>query len=163
MKLLFQLIIISTMAGCFGADPQKTGLEGKPLPEFSLLLPDSATWFNSKNIPSGKPIAIFYFNPYCPYCKAQTTEIIEDMDKLKNIQFYFVTNYPLMDLKKFYNEYQLVKYPNITTGVDTGMVVNDYFEIAGVPYIAIYSKNKTLNKTFMGKIYSSQLKKVAEE
>ncbi|WP_315815278.1 hypothetical protein [Paraflavitalea speifideaquila] len=62
-------------------------------------------------------------------------------------------------MKDFYNEYHLEKYPNIIAGIDTAFAVSDYFEISGVPYIAIYGKNKKLSKTFEGKIYSSQIKK----
>lgn len=163
MKSFILLFIIAALAGCFGSDPQKTGLEGKAMPEFSLLLTDSSTWIDSRSIPTGKPIALFYFSPYCPYCRDQTKEIIEDMDKLKGIQFYFVTNFSIQDLKSFSKEYRLEKYPNITSGIDTSRFVSDYFEISVVPYMAIYGKDKKLNHAFTGKIYSSQIKKVAEE
>lgn len=162
MKQVF-LFTIAVLAGCYGSEPQKSGKEGKPMPDFSILLTDSITVLHSRDIPAGKPAVIFYLNPYCPYCKAQTKEVIEDMDQLNNINFYFISRYPLADVKAFYKEYQLKKYPNITVGLDTALEVGDYFEIPGVPYLAIYGNNKTLNKTFMGKIYSSQLKKVAEE
>jgi thiol-disulfide isomerase/thioredoxin len=163
MKRISIAFIIICLAGCFGAEPQKTGMEGKPLPGFNLLLPDSSTWINTSQASKGKPIALYYFNPYCPYCKAQTNEIIEDMDKLKGIQFYFITPYPFADMKKFWKEYQLGKYPNISIGIDTASAMGNYFEVTGVPYIAIYGKDQKLNNTFMGKIFSSQIKQVAEE
>ena len=97
------------------------------MPEFSLLLMDRTTWLHARNIHTGKPIVLFYFSPYCPYCKAQTKEIIEDMDKLKNIQFYFVASSPLSAAKMFYNEYQLTKYSNIVTGIDTANVIQGLF------------------------------------
>lgn len=163
MKKIILFITIATLTGCFGVEPQKTGKEGKPMPRFSLLLMDSTTRFNSTSIPSDKPIVLFYFSPYCPHCRAQTKKIIEDIDILKDIRFYFISEYPLPDVKRFYEKYQLAKYPNITVGLDSARFVMDYFEILGVPYIASYSRNKKLNKTFMGEIYNSQLKKVAEE
>lgn len=163
MKKISTAFIIATLVGCFGAEPQKTGLEGKPLPSVNLLLPDSSTWSNINNTPNGKPVALFYFSPNCPYCKAQTREIIEDYDKLKGIQFYFITGYPIPDIKKYSKEFELDKYPNIVVGRDTASTIGDYFEIPGVPYIAIYNKDKKLNKTYVGKIYSSQIKRVAEE
>jgi thiol-disulfide isomerase/thioredoxin len=163
MKQITLIIIIACLEGCFGAEPQKTGKEGKPLPQFSLLLTDSITWINTAQLPTGKPIAIYYFSPYCPYCKAQTEEIIEDMDKLKDINFYFISRFPMPTIKAFQKAYQLNKYANIITSMDTSSFASDYFEISAVPYIAIYNKNKKLNKTFIGKIYSSQIKKVAEE
>lgn len=162
MKQLILLLIIIALAGCYGAEPQKTGLEGKPLPEFNLLT-DSTTLVHSRDIPAGNPIVLFYLSPYCPYCKAQAKEIIDDMHKFKDIQFYFITSFQLPDLKAFSKEYELAKYPNIITGVDTAHTISDYFEISAVPYIAIYGKNKTLNKTFVGKIYTSQIKKALEE
>lgn len=163
MKQLFFVIVVACLTGCFGAAPEKTGLEGKPLPAFNILLPDSTTWFNTGSIPAGKPVVLFYLSPYCPYCRAQVKEIIEDIDRLKDIRFYLITSHPLPALKNFYAEFELSKYPNILSGVDTARFISDYFEIEGVPYLAVYGKNKTLNKTFMGKVYSSQLKKAAEE
>lgn len=163
MRQFALLFIIAIFSACFGTEPQNTGLEGKPLPEFSLLLPDSNTLVNTRDIAVGKPIALFFFSPYCPYCSEQTKEILDDMDKLKDIQFYFVTRFPVQALREFNTKYQLEKYNNITTGVDMVDFVSNYFEIPGVPYIAVYKKDKTLGKAFLGKVYSSQLKKSAEE
>ena len=163
MKQINLCIIIACMAGCYSADPQKTGKEGKPIPEFSMLLTDSTTWLNTNKLVSGKSIALFYFSPYCPYCKAQAKEIIEDIDQLKDINFYFISSFPMPAIKAFQKEYQLSRYANIITGMDTSTFVSDYFEIPGVPYIAIFNRDKKLNKTFLGKVYSSQIKKVAQE
>lgn len=163
MKHFILGISITILLGCFGTDPQKTGKEGKEMPAFSLLLIDSTTSLSSVNMPKGNPIVFFYFSPFCPYCIKQTKEIIEDMDKLKDIQFYFISNFPFQDVKRFNSEYSLGKYPNITVGLDTANFVADYFEAPGYPYIAIYGKERKLNKTFLGKLYSSQIKKAAEE
>jgi thiol-disulfide isomerase/thioredoxin len=165
MKQLISLLVITSLSGCFGKESHKIGLEGKPLPNFRLLLTDSVTSLSSNDIPSGKTTVFFYLTPSCSYCKAQTKEIIEDMDKLKDIQFYFVTtpNLQLKDFINFCNQYQLFRYSNIIAAIDTASAIADYFEITNVPYLAIYNKDKTLNKTFLGKIYSSQIKKAAEE
>jgi hypothetical protein len=85
------------------------------------------------------------------------------MDKLKGIQFYFITPHSFGDMKMFWKEYQLGKYPNISIGIDTASAMGNYFEVTGVPYMAIYGKDQKLNNTFMGKIFSSQIKKVAEQ
>jgi thiol-disulfide isomerase/thioredoxin len=154
---------MACIASCFGVSPQKTGKEGKPIPEFSLLLTDSTTWLNSRNIPTGKPIVLLYYSPYCPFCKALTQEIIEEMDELKNIQFYFISSFPMSTLKAYSKAYQLAKYPNIITGVDTSSVLHDYFDAPGIPYLAIYDKDKKLSQSFLGKISGNQIKKVSEE
>ena len=163
MKTFVIIIIVSFLFGCFSTPAQKTGKEGKPLPTFSMLLTDSATWVHSTDIPMGKSFAILYFSPYCPFCKAQTKNIIENIDQLKDIHFYYISSFPLSSVKEFIKEFDLKKYNNISIGIDSAHVVNDYFEVPAFPYIAIYGKNKKLKKTFIGKMYSSQIKKEAEE
>jgi peroxiredoxin len=162
MKQFILLITIITLAGCFGTEPQKTGKEGKPMPEFSMLTTDS-TILLTRDIPKGKSVALFYFSPFCPYCKAQTKNIVDNIEKLKDIQFYFISSFPLSTVKAFYKSHELAKYKNIIAAVDTAHVFADYYEVTGVPYMAIYGKNKALNKSYMGKVYSNEIKKAAEE
>lgn len=163
MKQICLFFIIACLTGCFGAEPQKTGKEGKPLPEFSILLTDSTTWLHSRDIPSNKPFALFIFSPYCPYCKVQTKKIIEDKDLLGDIHFYFISRFPLSSVKGYINEFQLDKQPNITVGLDSANMVTDYLEAPGYPFMAVYGKDKKLNQAFLGKTYSRLLLKAAEK
>lgn len=134
MKQISLFLITATLAGCFGAEPQKTGKEGKLLPDFSILLTDSTTWLHSRDIPENKPFALFIFSPNCPYCKAQTKKIIEDRDLLGDIHFYFISRFPLLDVKTYSKEFQLDKQPNITVGLDSARFVTDYLEVPGFPF-----------------------------
>jgi len=163
MKQVGLLLLLVSLASCFGKEPENTELKGKQLPAFKLLLTDSTTYINTANIPGGEPIVLFYFGPHCPYSRAQMEEIIDDISSLKNIRFYIFTTWPFLEMKDFYTHYQLNKYPNITVGVDYTNFFGDYFKAQGVPYMAIYGKNKRLNDAFVGKIYSNQIKKIAEE
>lgn len=163
MKKLFVIITVSALAGCFGKDPVKSGKEGKPMPEFSMLLTDSTTWVRSTDIPKGSPTVLFYFSPHCPYCKSQTKDIVENIDKLKNIHFYLISDFSFSLLNDFKRKFHLERYPNITVGRDTTDNLPNYFEISGVPYLAIYKKDKTLIQSFAGKTYISQIKKAIEE
>jgi thiol-disulfide isomerase/thioredoxin len=163
MKILFFLILTSSLAGCYSSEPHKTGKEGQPMPKFSILLTDSTTWITPNQESINKPMAIFYFSPYCPFCKAQTEQLVKDMDRLKNIQFYLISRFPITAIKEYQQKYQLAKYPNIISGMDTATFMTDYFEMPGVPFWAIYNKNKKLSQSFLGKIYSSKIIKAAEE
>ncbi len=163
MKNIAILITLICLFGCFGKKPENTGLEGKPLPSFNLLLPDSTTYFNTNSISGDRPIVLYYFGPHCPYSHSQMKEIIEDMEILKDIQFYIFTATAFSDMKSFYEYYHLKKYSNIKTGLDYSHFFADYFQAPGVPYIAIYGKNKRLREAFIGKIYAKQIKKIAEE
>ena len=163
MKEIVMLTFLTTAAGCLDTVPYTTGLEGKTLPDFKILLTDSITWIHSRNIPGDKPIIFFYFSPDCPYCKAQTKEIIDNMTKLEAFNFYFVTNFSMPSLKAFSDKYKLSKYPNIICAVDSKRFLIDYFQLPGVPYLAIYGKEKKLKKAFIGNINSSQLKRLLEK
>jgi thiol-disulfide isomerase/thioredoxin len=164
MKQLCTVFLLVFLAACYSSEPQKTGKEGKPMPAFKILLTDSSTWVKTNEFPDGQASVLFYFSPYCPYCKVQTKQIVENIDKLKNIHFYFISAFPISLLKAYTKEFELAKYPNIQVGMDITRAVSDYFEIIGVPYLAIYGKDKKLTKSFMGgKVYSNQIKKIAEE
>ena len=163
MKKILLILFLAGFTACSDKNGEKTGLEGRPLPVFNLLLADSITHFNTQQIPKGKPIALFYFGPYCPYSHAQMEEIIDNMHSLQNIQFYVFTTWPYSDMRNFYTHYQLEKYPNITVGLDYTNFVGSYFHVKGVPYMAIYGKDKRLHQSFIGEISSNQIKRVAED
>jgi len=163
MKVIASIVCITFLYGCYAKKPEQTGLEGKPLPAFNLLLTDSLTRFNTGNIPTGKPVVLFYFGPHCPYSKAQMEEIIEDMDRLKNIQFYLFTTSSFQEMKDFYEHYRLQQYQNVKVGLDYNHFFMDYYEVIGVPYMAIFGKDKRLNQAFVGEVYGKQIKKVAEK
>lgn len=157
MKAIAIFPISILLIACFGTKPDKNKLEGTSLPAFSLLLPDSTTWFNTANIPTGKPSVLFQYSPHCPYCKKQMKDIIKKIDQLKDINFYLITLFPFQDMKAWHEEFQLTKYPNIITGQDTAGFASEYFEAAGVPHTAIYDKNKKFSKSFTGQISPKEI------
>ena len=163
MKYLLLIILISLLTNCTEKEPIKTGLEGTPIPQFNILLPDSFTYINTTIIPSGKSIVLFDFGPSCPYSRTQMKEIIENINNLKDIQFYIFTSWPFAEMKEFYSHFALYKYSNIIVGVDFNNFFVPYFKIAGIPYIAIYGKNKLLKKAFSGLVAYKQLKNICEE
>ncbi|GAA0557865.1 TlpA family protein disulfide reductase [Chitinophaga japonensis] len=163
MKNITILLLLAALCGCYARDPLKTGREGKLLPDFDMLLSDSTTYLHSKNIPGGRPIVFFYFGPHCPYSREQMKEIIEDMEKLQHIRFYLLTDASYAEMKAFCKVYTLDKYPNITVGRDYTGFFKDYFEVAGVPYVAVYGKDRHLREAFMGKVYGGQLKRSTDE
>jgi thiol-disulfide isomerase/thioredoxin len=148
------------IAGCYGKKPEikKTGLEGKPMPAIDLIAIDSVSHFNTESIASGKPTILFAFEPWCPYCRAQTTSMIAQINKLKDINIYMLCTSQYSQFKTFYNKFQLQKYPNIKAGIDYKRSFANYFEQTGVPYLAIYNSDKKLKQVLQGKNYISTIK-----
>jgi hypothetical protein len=164
MKPALYIIFVFCIIGCFGKKPSfKTGQEGKPLPAVDLLLTDSTSHLNTKNIPVGKSFVVIYFSPQCPFCRALTNDIIDDMDNLSQIHFYFLSTFPINDIKKYCTQHELQNHPNITVAQDYGMYFNKYFNAPGIPVIAIYGKNKKLKEVLMGEVSTNLIKNIALE
>jgi thiol-disulfide isomerase/thioredoxin len=156
----FSLLISLLLFGaCYGKKPEKTGKEGKTLPTFQILLSDSTTWLNTNDINPGKPFVLFLFGPNCPYSKVQMQDIIDNMEKFKSLQIFAITPYSFKQMEKFYKNYNLKNYPNITVGRDPHNFFGKYIETSGVPFIAIYDKDKKLVKAFRGKTDINDIKK----
>ncbi|EHQ27025.1 TlpA family protein disulfide reductase [Mucilaginibacter paludis] len=151
--MLFATIVFSACKG----DPKAS------LPEFSLLLPDSTTILNTKDIPDGKPIAIIHFNADCENCQKETEQILSHMDSLKQVQFYFLTTERFERLKVFNQHYKLKNYPNITAGQDFNSFYPAHIQNWSTPLMALYDGDKKLRIVYKGAPPMSDLiKKVAE-
>jgi thiol-disulfide isomerase/thioredoxin len=125
-------------------------MSDKVLPAFNLLLVDSTTLFNTKDIPSGEPIVLMYFSPDCEHCQHQTEEILKNMDSLRNVRFVLLTALPFDKMKNFYYYYKLGNYKNITIGKDQDYYFSRHYGSQYVPYLAIYDRHKKLVKVFDG-------------
>lgn len=164
MKNISLLLLVSCLCGCSDHLPTiVTGHEGKAMPSVNLLLMDSATRINTNAIPTDKSVVLFLFNPGCPYCRAQTEALIEHMETLSNIQFYFISSYPFVPLKSYYVHYRLDRYPNVIVGQDYTLNFNAYFNVNAVPYLAFYDKDKRLKQVLLGQLDIDVLKKTALE
>ena len=157
------LSIAIGLIGCFSDPLAKNGLEGKPMPDASLLLSDSASYLNTKNIPEGHSAVIFYFSPHCPYCRAQMKEITEKSGQLKNTHIYAMTLSNFKDFKEFYDEFRLGRYSNITAGIDYTDSIARYFKIKVVPFTAVFNAKKRLSKSFVGNITAGKIKEALED
>lgn len=163
MKYLILIAICTFLFGCYSKEPEKTGLEGKTMPSFSLRLLDSTNYLDTKDIPAGQPIVLFYYGPHCPYSRAQMEEMMQNMNILKKVRFYTITTWPYADMKKFSEHYKISKYSNITAGADTLNFIGNYFKITAVPFTAIYDRDKKLFRAFEGKIFVKQIVKAIQE
>jgi peroxiredoxin len=162
MNKLLILLFTALFAGCFGGRTRFiTGLEGKPLPQFTMLLTDSSSQINTSNITTGEPFILFYFSPNCPYCKAQTEELKEDIKDFGNTHIYFISTFPIHKIKKYEEQFGLSKYKNITTAQVNDSSFSKFYHASGVPYTVVYDKNKILKEVLLGKVSTSDIKSAA--
>jgi thiol-disulfide isomerase/thioredoxin len=141
----------------------KTGLEGRLLPSFDLLLTDSTTHLNTADIPTGKPIIVIGFSPWCVHCQAETRDILKNIRQLSNVRIYYVTAFPFSDMQIFYKHYNLSQHPNIVMGQDAKNFYLSYFKTSGIPYTAVFDSKKRLKTVFAGEADAQKLAKIASE
>jgi thiol-disulfide isomerase/thioredoxin len=160
-KITVSILVILFICGCYGKEPPKvkTGKEGQLMPVIDLKLIDSNMHFSTNNIPKGKPSILFSFEPWCAFCKAQTKSILKNIESFKDVNLYFMTNSSYPEFKKFYDRFELQKYPGIKAGIDYQYIFAQYFKTTQVPYMAIYDKDRKLKQVLMGKNYVSVIRK----
>jgi thiol-disulfide isomerase/thioredoxin len=159
MRYIYLLFILLA-SSCIQKSPETTGFEGKTLPSFKLLLTEGNKFIDTKDIPVGQHLVVFLYGPSCPYCRAQLSEFIKDYKNFKNTKIFLVTSFPLSEVQAFNREFSLNKYENIISTIDAKDYFQGYIKAIGVPYIAIYDKQKRLVKAFSGETNVSQIKRI---
>jgi thiol-disulfide isomerase/thioredoxin len=158
--LLF--VLLAFIYACSTQQPIKTGKEGTPIPNFSIERAEN--WFlNTSEIPSGKPSVFIYFKTYCPYCRAEIEDILDNIDNMKNYNFYLISIDTLPSLHDFSKEYFIGGIQNIIIGRDSTHFFSKYFNTIGVPFTAIYNKDRKLTAAFMGKISTKEIRKYSKQ
>jgi peroxiredoxin len=160
MKFALIILILAVLTGCLQHPPMKTGFEGKKLPQFTFLLPDGKSKLNTDSIKSGKSFVVFYFNPNCPYCRAEIRDMLKHNKQFQKTEYYFLTNYTTGQVKPMIEEFKLDKYKNITVAIDQNSDFIKYYFIPNVPYLAIYDSQKRLQQVFVGRTGFETINKI---
>ncbi|MEJ8844696.1 hypothetical protein WG954_20040 [Lacibacter sp. H375] len=165
MKNFFLLLIGFFMVGCMYAanDTIPAHLKNLKLPDFKLLLPDSATNFYTEQLNSKKTTILISFSPECDHCKQQTKEIIENIKEFKDVQIVMATTLPFEMMKAFHAEYKIGSFKNIIMGRDVLYFFPKYFLNHYLPLVAIYNKKGELLHYADGGLLTSELIRLVKE
>lgn len=127
------------------------------VPPFKFLLADSSTYYTKDDLPSRKAVLLMLFSPDCDHCRHQTDSLLANINKLKNLQIVMATVLPIDRLKKFYEEYNLSRYPNIVVGRDYQFLLPNFFQTHSLPSMGLYDRKKNLIEVTEGTMPMSQL------
>lgn len=158
--VIISLLIGTVWSSCMEDKPQqalKTGMEGKPIPPFVIQLLDSCSFIHSEEIANDKKMVLFFFSPYCPYCRAQMRDMVNNIEKFKDEQLYILTNADLKSAKSFADYFKLKQLNNVIVGRDTGNIVLSAYGLSTVPFTAYYDKNKQLKSAYTGRLNAHAL------
>lgn len=138
-------------------DPVHTGMENKEIAGFDILFPDSITYFNTTKFEPGRSIILFYYKPSCPYCRMQMRDMVKNIKMFKDLQLCIVTYPDFVGMSEFTKEFQLSKYSNIISGIDTGYAIQRNYGVTAIPFTAIFDKNRRLKSAYLGQLSSNFL------
>lgn len=146
MKGLISLVLSSLLLGACSFFQK-----GYPdLPSFNLLMLDSSTVLNTKEIPGGSPFILIYFSPDCRECRTETEQILKNISSFKDVRLYFISIDPLERIKLFQKVYKTDRYRNITLARDYEWSFPRLYEAKGTPFTVVYDKNRQLRGVFSG-------------
>jgi thioredoxin-related protein len=129
------------------------------IPPFSITKVPDSTKFAKADLKKNKEVLIMIFSPDCEHCQHETKELIKHMELFKKVQIVMCSPLDYKYLLKFYNEYQLYQYPNITIGRDDTYILGSFYNIHNFPSIFLYDKKGELVKDYDGSV---PVEKIAE-
>lgn len=135
------LILLAGFNSLAQTDSLKPYQKNKNLPDFSLLLPDSAV-FTPKHMVTDKNIILMLFSPDCDHCQKQLDEFLSIKDLATKAELVMISVYPLHIIRDFHKKYKLEKYPFIHLGQDYKGFCIPFYIPHTVPVLVYYNKEK---------------------
>jgi thiol-disulfide isomerase/thioredoxin len=126
----------------------KTGV----IPAFTTYKSPDSTSYTLDDVPKGKPILMMLFSPDCGHCQHVTTEILDNISHFKKDRILMFTWLPYSDMAKFYKDYKIANYPEITMAWDSKFFFVPYYHVHMYPKLIIYDKKGHYVKEFDGNI-----------
>lgn len=145
-KLLKRLIIFQVIVLLTGI----ASAQGK-IPPFRMLQSDG-TIFSATQLPVGKPVMIYYFSPDCEECQKFTGELLSRMNEISNVSIAMITYQATQNVAGYVRKNNLRNYANIYVGTEgSSLFVKNYYNIMNFPFVALYTKEGRLIKTYTWK------------
>ncbi len=163
LPVLFILCLYCLPAAAQTIEPPKEDtalyLRFPVVPPFSITkVPDSSR-FAKADLKQKKKTLLIIFSPDCDHCQHETKELTASIDKFKKIQIVMASWLPYNEVLKFYKDYNIAAYPNITMGWDKSFFLPPFYQLKSLPFMALYDKKGNLISVFDGSV---SLDKVVE-
>lgn len=122
------------------------------IPEFSLFKAPDSTAFTNKDLHKRKATLIMIFSPECGHCQHETMVLEQNIEHFKNAQILMTTWLPYPEMEKFYRDYKIANYPQITMAWDPKDFFLPYYHVQSYPDLVVYDKKGKYVKSFSGSI-----------
>lgn len=150
-KSVLVITILLAAVSCFSQnDTLPLYLQFKTIPPFKLQKPDSSGWITKADLHKNHRTIIMLFSPDCEHCQHQTEILLENIEKLKDVQIVMATTSPPHIIEWFINKYEMSKHKNFLIGRDQQVLLGPFYKLNNIPLLAIYDKKGLLVKVFDG-------------
>lgn len=122
------------------------------VPAFTLIAVPDSTKFTDKDLKKNKPLVLIMFSPDCEHCQRETKNLLASYDLFKDVQIVMATPLDYSNIKRFYTEYKIADYPNITIGKDPVWFLGNFYQVHNFPTIAVYDKDGQFVQLFEGSV-----------
>lgn len=130
------------------------------IPQFTIYTAADSTAFSREDLKKKRPTILIIFSPDCEHCQHETQELLANINKLKKAQIVMITYQPYQEMVKFYKDYNIANYSQITMGRDTKFFFPIFYRVQNLPSIFVYNKKGDFKKAFEGSV---NIDKIAEE
>ena len=129
------------------------------IPVFTIMTAPDSLKFSKDDLKKKKPVMIMIFSPDCSHCKNATEDLIKHMDlfQAKDAQVVMVSHLDFSNIKKFYEDYKIAGYSNITMGRDGTYTLGAFYKIKSFPSIFVYDAKGNFVKSFEGDVKMSEI------
>ncbi len=125
-----------------------TNAQSNKLPPFKMVLANGEI-FKAQDLPLGKPIVIIYFSPECDHCQILMKDVTKNKARFKKASVAMVTHVAVSKVLEFAQQYNMKSYKNFYVGTEgTTYFLKNYYHLTQMPFMALYTKNGDLVKTY---------------
>lgn len=120
------------------------------VPSFRLVNIADSSIFTKQELKKKKATVIMVFSPDCEHCQDETRELTAKIKLFKKAQIVMVSPLDFSYLRKFYDEYGIGSYSNITMGRDPSYFLGTFYKVRSFPSVFVYDKKGNFVDSFVG-------------
>jgi thioredoxin-related protein len=150
--LIYTILYLAPFIGFAQAEAQPLYLQFPDVPPFSLTKVPDSTKFTKDDLAKKKATLIILFSPDCDHCQHETRELQKHIGLFKNVQIVMAAQLDYSLIKKFYEEFDMASYPNITVGREGTFFLSTFFNNRTFPTLFLYNKKGKFVERFEGSV-----------
>lgn len=142
------LVVVLSKSAIAQTDTTLLYLRFPIVPSFKLINAADSSIFTKESLKKKTATIIILFSPDCEHCQHETKELTAKIDLFRKAQIVMASPLDYSLIKKFYTEYKIADYHNITMGRDPGYFLGTFYKVRSFPAIFVYDKKGNYIKSF---------------